>query len=64
MSRHNANLERPLLRFGEKEEDHDEGDDIQPSIEAEGTLNRESPCNGRERNGQDGCPEQASGNGP
>ena len=64
MTRCNTNLKRPLLRFGEEEEDQDEGDDVQTSIEAEGNLNRESPRNGRERDRQDRCPEQARSNGP
>jgi hypothetical protein len=64
VNQHNTNLERPLLCFGEEEEDHDEGDDVQRSIEAEGTLNRESPRNGRERDGQNGSPEQTSSNSP
>lgn len=53
-----------LLRLGQPQEDHDEGTDVETGVESECTGGGHGGQHARERDGQDGGPEETSGDGP
>lgn len=57
-------LERALLGLGHEEEDHDEGDEVEAGVEAEGAGGRHGGQHTWEGDGKDGGPEEASSDGP
>ena len=57
-------LQSSLLGLRDKEENHDERADVQPSIEPESTSRSESSENGRERDGEDRGPEETGCDSP
>lgn len=57
-------LEGALFGFREPEEDHDEGDDVETRVEAEGADDAEVGEHDGEADGEDGSPEEAGCYGP
>lgn len=57
-------FESPLFRLGDEEEDHDQGDDIETGVKAEGTGWCECGEETREGDREDCGPEEAGCDGP
>lgn len=57
-------LEGALLRLGDPEEDHDQRGHVQAGVEAERAHGVEGEQQARERDGEDGGPEEAGRDGP
>lgn len=55
-------LKGTLLGFRKQEEDHDEGDDVETSVEAERSGRSHRGEHSRESDREDGGPEEASSN--
>lgn len=56
-------LQRSLLRFGHKEEDHDECDNVKTGIKTESTNGVETVDKERERDAEKGGETQTGGDG-